>query len=356
MSLAAKKDNLCTLLQTAIELEWSTIPPYLTALLSIKKEANRIVANVIRSVMMEEMLHMVMVGNLISSLGGKVRLDSKNLPSYPLRLEFQGKPFKDRNFDVNLAAFSQETIQTFLKIEMPTSLIEHNLMLFELTDIEVPGVTIGDFYNRLITDIENLCKEFSETDIFTGDPKKQVGEQYYWSGVGKPVVITDLATAKNALEVVIRQGEGAGDSVVADDSDYFTKLDAVAHYFRFNEIASGRLYRSSDKPHDPPSGDVFPIDYSAVYPIKQNPRHADYAGGSKLSTLNETFNRQYSLMITQLETAFNGTPSVMFDAVLNGMRAITSIALEMMATPIENDPKGRNGTPSFEWAAPPTIY
>ena len=52
MNVTEKKASLCTLLQTAFELEWSTIPPYLTALLSIKQQSNRVAANVIRSVML----------------------------------------------------------------------------------------------------------------------------------------------------------------------------------------------------------------------------------------------------------------------------------------------------------------
>ena len=36
-----KRATLLTRLQTAIELEWSTIPPYMVAVLSMKLTANR---------------------------------------------------------------------------------------------------------------------------------------------------------------------------------------------------------------------------------------------------------------------------------------------------------------------------
>ena len=55
---ATKASDLYTHLQGAIELEHSTIPPYLSALYSIKKGANREAAAIIRSVVIEEMLHM----------------------------------------------------------------------------------------------------------------------------------------------------------------------------------------------------------------------------------------------------------------------------------------------------------
>ena len=57
-------------LQTAIELEHSTIPVYLTALYSIKPNANREVAALIRSVVIEEMLHMALACNILISIGG----------------------------------------------------------------------------------------------------------------------------------------------------------------------------------------------------------------------------------------------------------------------------------------------
>jgi hypothetical protein len=351
MTLDQKKDELGHLLQTAMRLEWSTIPPYMVALLSIRKEANRVVANVIRSVMMEEMLHMVMVGNLMSSIDRPVQLGAEDRPEYPLRLKFEGKEFADRKFDINLAAFSKSTIDTFLQIELPASLLTPQLALADA--IVVPGVTIGVFYQRIIDDLESLCKEFTEERVFTGERRRQIGEQYYWSGEGKPIEIVDLESARRALDVVIHQGEGATDSINAEDATYFDDIGSVAHYFRFKEIAVGRFYRKDDKPQNPPSGETFPVDYTAVYPIKSNPRQTDYAEGSRLSVLNQEFNEQYSRMVGQLETAFNGTPFALYDAIIDGMRVLAPIAVEMMSTPIDNDPQGRHGAPSFEWVEPP---
>ena len=45
-------------LQTAIELEHSTIPPYLAAYFTINDKTNAFATETIRSVFMEEMLHM----------------------------------------------------------------------------------------------------------------------------------------------------------------------------------------------------------------------------------------------------------------------------------------------------------
>ena len=53
-------DDLRTHLQWAIELEHSTIPPYLCALYSIKTGHNREATEAITSVFIEEMLHMTL--------------------------------------------------------------------------------------------------------------------------------------------------------------------------------------------------------------------------------------------------------------------------------------------------------
>lgn len=349
-SLNDQKAELFRLLQTAIELELGTIPPYLTALLSIERQANRVAANLIRSVMMEEMLHMALVGNLISSLGGTVHLGADNIPSYPLRLTFEGKQFKDRAFDINLAPFSASSLYTFMQIELPTNLA-HQTVLEATPELDIPGITIGKFYQNIIGMLDAMCKEFTDPVVFCGDSARQISEQFYWGSGGQPIVIKTLCDAKKALGVIIEQGEGAGDSIYDEDEHYFDQPAEVAHYFRFKEIASGRYYQPGDKPQDPPSGAPFLVDYEAVYPIKINAKTTDYAPGSRLATLNDSFNRQYSLLIYQIEQAFNGTPYLLYDAITNGMHSLTSIAIEMMSLPISGA-DGTHGAPSFEWIDP----
>jgi len=354
MSLEQQKAQIFPLLQKAMELELSTIPPYLTALLSIKREKNRVSANLIRSVMMEEMLHMVLVGNLVSSLGGTVSLGPDNIPSYPLRMEFEGKAFKDREFDVDLTAFSAESIHTFLQIELPSSLARREEILQARAKISIPDLTIGDFYNNIIAMLETLCTAYPQSQVFCGDPNKQINEQFYWGGAGKPIVITSMDTARLALQTIIEQGEGGDMSVFDQNLHYFDQPEEVAHYFRFNEIAEGRYYRPGDKPSEPPSGESFEVDYAATFPIIRNPKHSDYKAGSRLADLNTSFNQQYSLMLRQLEQAFNGHPAVLYDAIINGMHGFTPIAQEMMETPISDIPHARHGAPSFEWIDPPS--
>ena len=312
-----KRAALLAQLQTAFELEWSTIPPYMVAILSMKLTANRQAANLIRGVMMEEMLHMALVANVLNAVGGTVHISPRNVPSYPRRL------FEGRDFPINLAPFSAENVATFMKIEEPLT-------------------SVGEFYKSILALLEELDRAGG---LFTGDPARQLYDDYYWGGGNQIIPVKDLDSAKKALAIVAGKGEGAG------DRPPFTPEHPLqmAHYYRFAEIHYQRLYLPTDDPAKPPTGEALPIDYSAVYPIKINPKAADYAPGSKLANLNDAFNSRYTMMLRQLHQALTGTPLVLYTAIMNGMHGSTSTALEMMTTPIPDDPEGRTGCPTFDW-------
>jgi hypothetical protein len=55
-------ESLHTHLQWAIQVESTTIPPYLCALYSIKDGHNQEATEILRSIFLEEMLHMTLCG------------------------------------------------------------------------------------------------------------------------------------------------------------------------------------------------------------------------------------------------------------------------------------------------------
>ena len=74
-------------LQWAIELEHSTLPPYLCALYSLDPERNPEAVEVVGSVFTEEMLHLTLAANILNAVGGRPRLDTPGmLPPHPRRL------------------------------------------------------------------------------------------------------------------------------------------------------------------------------------------------------------------------------------------------------------------------------
>ncbi|MBC9909756.1 ferritin-like domain-containing protein [Chitinophaga varians] len=332
-------------LQKAIELELATIPPYLTALFSIRPGTNAMAASIIRSVVMEEMLHLLLAGNLLSAVGGSVKLGKNNIPVYPVQMEFQGKQFKNRQFDIHLAAFSEDTISVFLQIELPDG---WGVPQLEFDKITVPGFTIGEFYRGIKDDLAHLCNTYGEQNVFTGKKEHQVSEEYFWRGGGTPIIIANLATAAAAIDLIIEQGEGTTEPI-AVKAFSFAATDEVPHYFRFNEIYHGRLYSQQDDPHLPPTGAVIDIDYQAVFPIKTSCKSSDLRQFPELDYLNNLFNNNYATMLSQLEEGFNGNPAAFYTAILNGMHKLSPLAYNLVQLPIPGDPKGRHAAPSFEW-------
>lgn len=345
-SFDEKRAELLRWLQTALELELATIPPYLVALLSIKPSQNRAAADRIRSVAIEEMLHLVLIANVINALGGTVRIDSHAVPTYPLRLTFDGKTFADRQVPIELAPFSPALIDTFMEVEKPASLI--GIDLAAGGEIQVPSLTIGGFYTRIIEQIEELEAEAPGT-LFIGAKSKQIEADFYWSSGGGIVIVTDLASATSALELVISQGEAAWPPSRARFAHSVSLPYGIGHYYRFAEIYHGRAYAQNDDPAGLPTGDPLSVDYGAVYPILANAHAADYPVGTKAADLNDGFNQQYTLMLRQIEEAMTGAPQTLYTAIMNGMHTLSSLARELMQTPLPDNDKGFTACPTFEW-------
>src|ERR1700692_3696635 len=75
---------LRALLQSAIKLETSTIPPYFCAYFTLKPGTNQEVAEVIRSVVKEEMLHMSIAANILIAIRGAPVINHPSfIPTYP---------------------------------------------------------------------------------------------------------------------------------------------------------------------------------------------------------------------------------------------------------------------------------
>src|ERR1700761_6590374 len=110
-------EGLRSALQSAIELEHSTIPPYLYALYSIKQRENAEIAALILSVVLEEMLHMALACNILNAVGGKPDMDKPSfIPKYPGHLPGSVQD----ELVVGLAPLSIDVVQkTFMGIEEP---------------------------------------------------------------------------------------------------------------------------------------------------------------------------------------------------------------------------------------------
>ncbi|HMV68151.1 MAG TPA: ferritin-like protein, partial [Myxococcota bacterium] len=243
-------------LQTAIELEHATIPAYLCALYSLHDGSNVEVAAILRSVVLEEMLHLTLAANVLNAIGGRPKLDAPRfVPDYPTYL-----PHSDRSFLVGLGPLTPAQNDVFCQIEQPSA---HDAPP-EAHDYQ----TIGQFYAAIQDGLRTLA---ARRDIFTGDPERQVRPEHYYGGGGEVIPVdgptreAKLEQALAALDEIIGQGEGVDGGIDDGDGAMFGQQVEVAHYFRFKQIAAGRYYQAGDTPAGGPTGQVLPVDWSAVY-------------------------------------------------------------------------------------------
>src|SRR5215471_15487574 len=120
---ASQASDLHWIVQATVELEHSTIPPYLTAAFSLKPGVNEAARNILLAVANEEMLHMTIACNLLNAIGGRPDIDKPGfIPLYPGKLPLA----IDDGLIVGLRKASRSLIyDTFMRIEEP----EHPLEL-----------------------------------------------------------------------------------------------------------------------------------------------------------------------------------------------------------------------------------
>jgi hypothetical protein len=343
-------EELHSYLRAALQLEHATIPPYLTALYSIKPNTNSDAVHVIRVVAVEEMLHLTLAANVLNAVGGTPDLTAPDfVPTYPALL-----PDGETDFRVDRQRFGRDAIDTFLKIERPGGAPDEESRVGERdygeesvlaspTDEPLRFYSIGEFYEEICRGLEHLESERRAAggELFVGDPARQVGPEYYYSGGGEVVPVTDLESALDALRLIGEQGEGLGGAI-------YDKEGELAHYYRFKQLLHGRYYQKDDKP-DEPTGPSLDIDWDAVYPVTTNASLDDYPEGSELHAAALEFNRQYADFLKLLTDAYTGRPELLIDAVVEMFRLRDGMT-NLIRNPIPGV-DGVTAAPTFEVGA-----
>lgn len=321
-------------LQGALEIEHLTIPPYLTAMYTIRAGTNSDAYYTIRSVVLEEMLHMTLTANLLNAVGGRPRVaDPDFVRRYPARL-----PYSALDIKIPLQHFSPAAMRTFLLIERPRHFDDDPLQ---------PGkgwTSVGQFYDFIRQGLLKLVEELGEDKIFCGRRERQVGPEDFYNSGGEALPVTDLTSALLALRVITEQGEGLRDSIFDSDDQLFGEDRQVAHYFRFNEILTGRTYGPHDIPGAPPTGPSIDVRWEDAYRIDPNASVADYARYQDKAVYRHAvaFNDAYAELLAHLEIAFNGRPRVMILGV-PAMLRLRDLAERLYHNPHPDPDKASRG-------------
>ena len=297
-------------LQAAIEVEFFTIPVYLSALWSIKDLTHFAYQSIRIIVVDEEMLHFGLICNLLTALGEVPKLNVReHVPTYPNPLPGNINP----KLMVSLQGLSTESLDTYMAIEYPEggSVVEETVESMAASMEEFS--TIGAFYTAILQAFENLQPALSA-----------VNQQERASfGLFK---ITDLDGVRLAIEKIKRQGEGSAGS--PED----TGVDDLAHFYRFGEIRFGKRLKKN-----PTTGkwkfDGDDIGFPEVFPMATVP-----AGGylrenvsDEVWTSLETFDRNYSNMLNRLQAAWQGGS---LGSAVGAMFSLEQSAVALMNEPI----------------------
>ncbi len=162
----------------------------------------------------QEMLHLALVQNLLTAVGGAPRLARPNFPvpsyHYPAGVRIELLPFGDealRHFAYleRPQGMAFDDAEGFAALERaeplhhdPEDMIAPQLQEFE---------TIGQLYRSIEVGLEQLAERLGEDRLFVGQPNAQATEEHFrWPEL---VAVVDLASARRAIDTIVEQGEGA---------------------------------------------------------------------------------------------------------------------------------------------------
>ncbi|MBT2545806.1 ferritin-like protein [Streptomyces sp. ISL-44] len=323
-------------LQQAVMLELATLPPYLCGLWSIQEvDQGSDVFETIHEIVFDEMSHMGLVCNMVTTIGEVPRIaDGELVPKYPGPLPGGVQP----DLSVSLTGLSKQALDMYSRIERPDAPVVEERETY---------TSIGAFYTAILEAFRSQPELIKGTRQLT---KIMSGAH----GQGNNVIpLRSLNDVEAALQVIKEQGEG---TAVSPENPFPGEAGELAHFYSFREIFHGRkLIRVSENPPQFDfQGDVIPM--PRTFPMGTVPAGGWAEGGVPVSDdvqqdLNE-FNRHYSALLRFLERAWKaeqpGTATQMLSLAVVEMVNLQVPAQALMATPLP-DGSGKTYGPEFRY-------
>ena len=288
-----------TMLQKAIAVEFGTLPPYLYAMFSIPPGENVASAQRIKSVLLQEMIHMCLACNILNAIGGTPDLVP---PVYPGTLGDIGPDGKA--LVIHLLPFSKEAMDQGMKIEQPEEKPDFPIVeRLSLTGAPTEqAMTIGQFYQAIDEFLATL-----DPNDWQSDNNQVTDDQFF---PGQLFAVNAYPDAHRAISVIISEGEGA--------KDYpFDFNDQLAHYYRFGEIFYDKVLTKA--PGDPGyqwGPETLGVDWSAVFPCIADPGSHDFSNDPPAAQAAQAAcNAAYTQMVDALRLAVTGQPAQLGIAV-----------------------------------------
>jgi hypothetical protein len=296
-------------LQTAIAVEHATMPIYAAAMYSLEVQ-NYPAYNTMRSVLMEEMLHMAAAANMLAALGGRPRI--KMLDPTTLTRGFPGHVAP--GLRARCARLSRRQLDVFMRIESPQTLRDEEA---STRNGAVGYPTIGAFYDA----IKHAVIANADTVVAAArGPMRanQVGGNLGYACID-PESRRDLVEQFiSSIDLIRDQGEGTNSTRTAGAESN----NELSHYARFAELRFGRRY--SGPIGQIPDGDGIaegqrrffqgePITWPQVINMLAVPNDGYRAllqhdpAGQQVEQDLVDFDQAYTRMLWALDECWNGT-------------------------------------------------
>jgi CDGSH-type Zn-finger protein/truncated hemoglobin YjbI len=349
------REALIYMLCEAAELEHGIMCQYLFAAFSLKQsagegltEAELAAANRWRKqilhVATQEMLHLALVQNLLTAIGGPPHLVRPNLPlpaaHYPAGVQLA------------LLPFGEQALAHFMFLERPEGMDLDDAdglaaaaraePLMSASDI-VPRpqdfATVGHLYRSIEAGFAHLAEKYGEGWLFVGPPRAQATPDYFrWPDL---VTVTDLASAQRAIDTILEQGEGARGEW------------RNAHFGQFVEILDEFRQMRADNPGFDP---VRPVIAANVRPPQREVEvEVPIISDPLTARVADLFNVGYEILLQVFYRYFAHTEEtdaqlkVLADATLSLMVSVLQPLANVITTlPAGPGHDGKTAGPSFE--------
>jgi len=348
------REALIYMLCEAAELEHGLMCQYLFAAFSLKQnreegltaeelDAVRKWRRVISHVATQEMLHLALVQNLLAAIGAAPHLSRPKLPA-PARHFPAG-------VHLTLVPFGEPALCHFMFLERPEGMelegargidapIHEAMPLLAEGDI-VPQAqdfaTVGHLYRSIEQGLTRLAEKFGEQHLFVGAPRAQATSKHFrWAEL---VPVTDLASAQQAIDTILEQGEGA--------RGHWEQ----AHFGQFVQILDEYRQMTTANPYFQPAR---PVIFATVRP-SEHKESVPRIGDRITAGCDDLFNVSYEILLQMLARFFGHTEetddqlSTLSNAALALMLgAIRPLGDLVTTLPVGPSHANLNAGPSFE--------
>jgi Ferritin-like len=348
------REALIYMLCEAAELEHGLMCQYLFAAFSLKQDqAEGLTADeleavlrwrrVISHVATDEMLHFALVQNVLAAIGAAPHLSRPSLPApahhYPAGV------------NLTLVAFGEAALRHFMFLERPEGMeldgaegidapVGDAVPLMSEREIVPEGqdfATVGHLYRSIEHGIAHLAEKFGERNLFVGPPRAQAtSAHFHWPEL---VPVTDLASAQQAIDTILEQGEGARGHW------------EHAHFGQFVQILDEYRQLTTANPDFQPTR---PVIFATVRTSEHN-ESVPRIGDRVTSGCGDLFNVSYEILLQILGRFFAHTTetdaqlATLANSALKLMlRAIKPLGDLLTRLPVGPDHADLNAGPSFE--------